>query len=121
MITAAYAAELAVGEPDDPALLVRLEALERSRVWANWLWRLVSAAFLHGGWEHLAMNVGALVLVSAIVERALDPGANRLLYLASVVAASAASLLAHDAVVAGASGSVRDGRRAALPRAAPRG
>ena len=38
MITAAYAAELAVGEPDDPALLVRLGALERSRVWAGELW-----------------------------------------------------------------------------------
>ena len=67
------------------------------------------------------MNVGALVLAGAIVERALDPARTLALYLASVVAASAASLLAHDAVVAGASGSVRDGRRAALPRAAPRG
>ena len=104
--TAIFALVLARGDPGDPALLVRLGALERSRVWAGELWRLVSAAFLHGGWEHLAMNVGALVLAGAIVERALGPARTLALYLASVVAASAASLLAHDVVVAGASGGV---------------
>lgn len=103
---AVFALALARGRPDDPELLVRLGALERSRVWAGELWRLVTAAFLHGGWRHLAMNVGALLLAGPIVERALGPARLLLLYLASVVGASAASLIAHDAVVAGASGGV---------------
>ena len=64
------------------------------------------AAFLHGGWQHLAMNVGALLIAGVIVERALGPARILGLYLASAVGASAASLLAHDAVVAGASGGV---------------
>ncbi len=103
---AIFAFVLTRGEPGDPDLLVRLGALERSRVWSGEVWRLVTAAFLHGGWQHLAMNVGALLIAGVIVERALGPARILGLYLASAVGASAASLLAHDAVVAGASGGV---------------
>jgi membrane associated rhomboid family serine protease len=104
--TAIFALVLGRGDPGDPDLLVRLGALERGRVWEGEVWRLVSAAFLHGGWQHLAMNVGALLLAGVIVERALGPARTLGLYVASAVGASAASLLAHDAVVAGASGGV---------------
>lgn len=104
--TAVFALVLARGDPRDPDLLVRLGALERGRIWAGEVWRLVTAAFLHGGWQHLAMNVGALLLAGVIVERAIGPARTLGLYLASAVGASAASLLAHDAVVAGASGGV---------------
>jgi membrane associated rhomboid family serine protease len=104
--TAIFALVLARGDPGDPDLLVRLGALERSRVWAGEVWRLVTAAFLHGGWQHLATNVGALLLAGVLVERALGPARTASLYLMSAVCASAASLLAHDAVVAGASGGV---------------
>ncbi|ABS26950.1 Rhomboid family protein [Anaeromyxobacter sp. Fw109-5] len=101
-----FALVLSRGDAADPELLVRLGALERSRVWAGEPWRLVTAGFLHGGWHHLAMNLGALLLAGPIVERGLGPARFLGLYLASVVGASAASLLAHDAVVAGASGGV---------------
>ncbi|WP_242337467.1 MULTISPECIES: rhomboid family intramembrane serine protease [Anaeromyxobacter] len=103
---ALFALVLSRGDPSDPALLVRLGALERSRVWAGEAWRLVTAGFLHGGWQHLAMNLGALLLAGPIVERRLGRVRFLALYLASLVAASAASLLGHDAVVAGASGGV---------------
>ncbi|WP_242346079.1 rhomboid family intramembrane serine protease [Anaeromyxobacter terrae] len=103
---AAFALVLSRGDPSDPALLVRLGALERSRVWAGEAWRLVTAGFLHGGWQHLTMNLGALLLAGPIVERGLGRARFLGLYLGSVVAASAASLLGHDAVVAGASGGV---------------
>jgi len=66
--TAIFALVLARGDPRDPDLLVRLGALERGRIWAGEVWRLVTAAFLHGGWQHLAMNVGALLLAGVIVE-----------------------------------------------------
>jgi rhomboid protease GluP len=101
-----FALVLSRGDPSDSELLVRLGALERSRVWAGEAWRLVSAGFLHGGWQHLAMNLGALLLAGPLVERGLGPARFLGLYLASVVGASAASLLAHDVVVAGASGGV---------------
>ncbi len=104
--TALFALVLSRGDPSDPALLVRLGALERSRVWAGEAWRLVTAGFLHGGWQHLAMNLGALLLAGPIVERRLGRARFLGLYLGSVIAASATSLLGHDAVVAGASGGV---------------
>ena len=103
---ALFALVLSRGDPSDSELLVRLGALERSRVWAGEAWRLVSAGFLHGGWQHLVMNLGALLLAGPLVERRLGPARFLGLYLASVVGASAASLLAHDVVVAGASGGV---------------
>ncbi len=103
---AVFALVLSRGDPSDPALLVRLGALERSHVWAGEAWRLATAGFLHGGWQHLAMNLGALLLAGPIVERGLGRARFLGLYLGSVVAASAASLLGHDAVVAGASGGV---------------
>ena len=94
------------GAIDDPAVLVRLGALERGRVWDGEIWRLVTAAFLHGGWWHLAGNALGVILAGSLVERAL--GARRLaaIYLASAVGGSALSLLGHDAVAAGASGAV---------------
>jgi rhomboid protease GluP len=93
------------GTPGDPATLVRFGALERGRVWSGEPWRLVTAAFLHFGWLHLALNVAGAPLYR-VVERSLGPARFLAVYLASAVAASAASLLGHDTISAGASGAV---------------
>ncbi len=103
---AAFAWARAHGAAADPAVLVRLGALERSRVWAGEPWRLVTAAFLHFGWLHLASNVAVGVVMCGLVERAL--GKSRLLglYLASAAGGSALSLLGQDGISAGASGAL---------------
>ena len=103
---AAYALALALGAGHDDGVLLRLGALERSRVWSGEWWRLVSAAFLHAGPAHLAANVVFGWFACRLVERALGGGALAGLYLASAVGGSAASLLGQDAVSVGASGAL---------------
>lgn len=70
-------------------------------------WRLVSAAFLHYGFVHLAMNMLALWWFGPPLEAALGSGRFLLLYLAAGLAGSAgALLLSPDAVTVGASGAI---------------
>jgi len=94
------------GSLEDPALLVQLGALERGRVWDGEVWRLLTAAFLHGGWWHALGNALGVVLAGSLVERALGSRHFVAIYLASALGGSALSLLGHDAVAAGASGAV---------------
>jgi membrane associated rhomboid family serine protease len=56
-------------------------------------WQLVTSAFLHGGFAHIALNMYALYMFGGMVERAL--GARRFiwLYAASVLAAALVQLL----------------------------
>ncbi len=103
---AAFAWVEAQGAAGDQAALVRLGALERSRVWAGEPWRLISAAFLHVGWFHLACNVALGIVVCGLVERALGKVPLLVAYLTSAAGGSALSLLGQDGVSAGASGAL---------------
>jgi membrane associated rhomboid family serine protease len=94
------------GAAGDAGALVEAGALERGRVASGEVWRLLSAAFLHGNAVHLALNVSAAILAGRLVEPALGPRRYLALYLASAVGGSAASLLGHDAVAVGASGAL---------------
>jgi membrane associated rhomboid family serine protease len=94
------------GAIEDPALLVRLGALERGRIWDGEYWRLVTAAFLHGGWWHLMGNALGLALAGSLVERAVGAPRFGAIALLGAVGGSALSLLGHDAVAAGGSGAV---------------
>jgi membrane associated rhomboid family serine protease len=94
------------GSPTDPQILVAAGALERGQVWAGEPWRLVTAAFLHAGWLHLAWNTIGGVPGCRLVERALGPAAFLVLYLASAVGGSALSLVGQDVISAGASGAL---------------
>jgi membrane associated rhomboid family serine protease len=95
------------GDPRDPAVLVGAGALERGRLWhEGQLHRLVTAAFLHFGWIHLAWNAAAGLLLGVPLERALGTARFLGLYLASALGASALSLLGQDVVSTGASGPV---------------
>lgn len=94
------------GPSTDPEVLVRFGALERGRVWAGEPWRLLTAAFLHVGWLHLAWNVSFGVLACRLVERALGSARLLLVYLSSAVGASALSLIGQDRIAAGSSGAL---------------
>ena len=70
-------------------------------------WRLLTAAFLHGGLIHLAMNMLALWLFGGPLEVALGRARFLLLYLVAGLAGSAGALLAApEAITVGASGAI---------------
>lgn len=71
-------------------------------------WRLLTAAFLHYGPVHLAMNMLVLYLFGPALEGVLGSGRFLLLYLAAGLAGSAGALLlsAPAAVTVGASGAI---------------
>jgi rhomboid protease GluP len=70
-------------------------------------WRLLTAAFLHFGVAHLALNMYALYLVGTFVERLLGNAGFLIMYLVSGLFASVASLAFHPSdACAGASGAV---------------
>jgi rhomboid protease GluP len=70
-------------------------------------WRLVSSAFVHAGFLHLALNVVGLVVVGTLVERRLGTWATVAVLGGSIVVAAAASLVASPyAISVGASGAV---------------
>ena len=70
-------------------------------------WRLLTAAFLHYGPVHLAMNMIALWLFGPALEQALGAARFLLLYLAAGLAGSAGALVATpDAATVGASGAI---------------
>src|ERR1044072_5950581 len=62
-------------------------------------WQLVSSAFLHGGFAHIALNMFALYSFGMMVERAVGSRRFAWLYFASVLTASAAQLLVVTATV----------------------
>jgi len=70
-------------------------------------WRLVTAMFIHGGFLHLAFNTWALWDLGRLVERLVGTWGFLVLYFASGVAGSLASVYFHpDVVCIGASGAV---------------
>lgn len=70
-------------------------------------WRLITAAFLHYGPLHLAMNMYGLYLAGSLLEHVIGRWRFALLYLASGIAGSAGALvLTPTAATAGASGAI---------------
>jgi rhomboid protease GluP len=70
-------------------------------------WRLLTCVFLHGGLIHVAVNVWSLVVIGPLVERFYGNLAFAVIYLASGVGGSIASLTASPLRVGvGASGAV---------------
>jgi len=70
-------------------------------------WRLLTAAFMHYGPIHLALNMFALYFAGSLLERAIGRWRFLLLYLASGIAGSAGALVLKPlAATVGASGAV---------------
>ncbi|HGG58212.1 MAG TPA: rhomboid family intramembrane serine protease, partial [Nannocystis exedens] len=93
---------------DSDAGLVQLGALELSRVWldGDW-WRLLTAAFLHGSWLHLLLNLSALWSIGEWLEPAIGSRKTLAIFLIAALGGSLASLVWCEApVVVGASGGI---------------
>ena len=70
-------------------------------------WRLLSAMFLHGGMEHLALNMVSLFIVGRMMESYFGRAAYLAIYFASGMMGFLFSLFVHPVVVAiGASGAI---------------
>jgi rhomboid protease GluP len=113
-MAAAYVLQLTLGEfsgllaPTLPSLvafgaLVRPLVLDQGQ-----LYRVVSAAFLHGGLIHLVSNGAALLLGGMVLESLLGRAWLLVIFVLSVLGGSGASLLFNDAgtVSVGASGGI---------------
>ena len=108
---AAWLATVAAGaDPAKPgaAQLLELGGNTAFAVQHGQWWRLFTAAFLHIGLPHLAMNMLGLVLLGPTVERIYGHRSFLLLYLGCALAGGAASLhfSAQGGVSVGASGAV---------------
>lgn len=60
-------------------------------------WRLLTSAFLHGGWMHLAFNTYAMLSIGPALERSLGSVRMALLYLISALGGSLAVCLVNEA------------------------
>ncbi len=70
-------------------------------------WRLISAAFLHYGPFHLAINMYSLFFAGTLLEQVIGRWRFALLYVGSGIAGSAgAILISPDSVTVGASGAI---------------
>lgn len=98
--------EVAADGLDTVQAIVALGALESEAVRAGEYWRLVSATFLHGSFEHLASNLIALFILGMVCEHAFGRGQFAVLYLTSGVAGSLLSLLTAAGPSVGASGAI---------------
>jgi rhomboid protease GluP len=81
-------------------------ALMRDRVLAGEHWRLLSAAFLHGGPDHLFGNVISLYILGIGCEHALGARGMAVVFLASALGGSGMSLVLSPGPSVGASGAI---------------
>jgi rhomboid protease GluP len=71
------------------------------------IWRLFTAMFLHGGLEHVAMNMLSLWFVGRVVENWFDKVSYLIIYLVSGVMGGLVSIYIHPVTVGiGASGAI---------------
>lgn len=89
-----------------PRLLARSGAMWSEGLDQGELWRLVSAAWLHGGWLHMGLNALALVAVGRVVEAIYGRTRMLWLFLLSAMLGGAASWVSGTVVSVGASGGV---------------
>jgi rhomboid protease GluP len=104
--TAVFVMELARGSLLSEQAIIDAGALAREHVIMGEWWRLGSAMFLHGGFEHLFGNCIALYILGMASEHAWGRAQTALIYLAGGLAASLISVVANPGPSVGASGAV---------------
>jgi rhomboid protease GluP len=102
---AVYIRQLWIGGLDNLGRVVATGALERDRVQAGELWRLISSGFMHANAEHLIGNLVMLYVVGMACEHAFGPGPFLFLYLAGCVSGSLLAMTSKQPMV-GASGAI---------------
>lgn len=103
---AMFAWELAAGALADRETIVEAGALVRERVLAGEWWRLMSAMFLHGGFDHILGNVIVLYIVGLACEHAFGGARTAVVYITSGIAGGLLSLAAGPGPSVGASGAI---------------
>jgi membrane associated rhomboid family serine protease len=94
------------GRGDLSHVLVRMGANSRALVAAGQVWRVLSSAFLHLNFEHLVVNMGALVSFGLLLERLLGARRYLVLYGLSALGGGLASALFGRGISVGASGAI---------------
>jgi membrane associated rhomboid family serine protease len=89
----------------DPLLLSRFGS-DRVSIGAGEYYRLLTTAFVHVGWTHLAVNCFSLAYLGTLVEGVLGRARFLTLYLLCALGGSVATLVAGPPSSAGASGAV---------------
>ena len=106
VLVAVFVWQLASGAFDSQNALIDAGALVRTRVIEGEWWRLLSATVLHGSPEHLFGNCVALYILGLACEHALGAWRLLMLYVASGLAGSIASVLSGPGPSVGASGAI---------------
>lgn len=104
LILAVFGLEHLFGGTQSAPVLLRMGALEPERVAQGEIWRLFSATFLHSGVGHLFFNTLVLWILGSSLERVLGSWRFLLLYGASCLGGSLASLAFLEGFSVGASG-----------------
>jgi len=103
---AVFGWEVASGALASRAGLTEAGALVRDRLLAGEWWRLVSATFLHAGWDHLIGNCLVLYVVGMACEHAFGFVGTGVVYLASGLTGSVLSAAMTPGPSVGASGAI---------------
>ena len=106
LLVAVFAWQLSTGALRSEAGIVDAGALVRNRVLEGEYWRLLTATLLHGGFDHLIGNCVALYILGMAGEHALGAWRVLVLYVASGLAGSLASVLTGPGPSVGASGAI---------------
>jgi len=101
-----YSVEIAFDALDTDHAIITFGALFRPAVAAGEYWRLLSATFLHGSFDHLVGNAVALFILGMLCEHAFGRRQFVVLYVASAVGGSLLSLLGSPGPSVGASGAI---------------
>ena len=104
----AFLWELTTGSLDNSLVLLKDGALYGPLVVdAHQYWRIASAAFLHGGWAHIALNMFALYVVGRFVETVAGSVRMFFIYaLAMIGSGIAVVLFSYTDLTLGASGAI---------------
>jgi len=98
--------ELATGALTSKEKLIAAGALTRDGVLHGEWWRLASAMFLHGGWDHLVGNCIVLYIVGMACEHAFGVLDTAIIYVVSGLAGSVMSVVLSQGPSVGASGAI---------------
>lgn len=103
---AMFAWEMAAGALSDRDAIIAAGALARDEVIAGEWWRLFSAMFLHGGFDHLLGNMIVLYIVGIACEHALGFARTAFVYFAGGIAGCLLSVAMSPGPSVGASGAI---------------
>ena len=96
--------ELDSGALTSPSAIVNAGALTRSGIMAGQLYRLFTATFLHGGFEHVIVNCISFYILGVACEHAFGTKGIALLYVVSGLFGNIVSMLLTPGPSVGASG-----------------